>query len=168
MGKKISTDESILRLIEKNPDITEDELASKTGLEIDEVKNKIQHLSDTRVKILIIDDDKDAIVPLKMSMESANFNVLETYSGHEGLEKARSEIPDLILLDLMLPDMDGFEVCKTLKNDPHTKSIRIIMLTGKDAISSKIEGLENGADDYITKPFYLNELKARIKTVLRR
>ncbi len=168
MGKKNSTDESILRLIEKNPDITEDEIASKTGMDIDEVKNKIRHLSDTRVKILIIDDDRDAIIPLKMSLESANFNVLEAYSGHEGLEKARSEIPDLILLDLMLPDMDGFEVCKTLKNDPHTKSVRIIMLTGKDAIDTKIEGLENGADDYITKPFNLNELKARIKTILRR
>lgn len=168
MGKKNLIDQSIIKIIEKNPDITEEEIASEIRLPLSDVRNRIRNLSDTRVKILIIDDDKDAIVPLKMSLESANFNILEAYNGLEGLEKARSEIPDLILLDLMLPDINGFEVCRMLKNDTLTRSIRIIMLTGKDAMSTKIEGLEKGADDYITKPFYLEELKARIRTVLRR
>jgi two-component system alkaline phosphatase synthesis response regulator PhoP len=86
----------------------------------------------------------------------------------EAIEKTRSEQPDLILLDLMMPGMDGIEVCKVLKEDPTTDDIPVIMLTAKGDIEDKIGGIETGADDYVTKPFDLGELKARIKMILRR
>ncbi len=158
----------ILELIKQKPDITDDEIAVKLGLDIDEVRNRIRRLSDTRVKILIVDDEKDIVVPLKTSLESDNYNVVEAYTGYEAIEKVHSEIPDLVLLDLRLPDIDGYEVCNRMRKDPLTRLIPIIMLTGRDKIDNKVEGLDIGADDYITKPFNLNELKARIHTVLRR
>jgi two-component system alkaline phosphatase synthesis response regulator PhoP len=158
----------ILELIKQKPDITDDEIAIKLGLDVDEIRNSIRRLSDTRVKILIVDDEKDIVVPLKTSLRSDNYNLVEAYAGYEAIEKAHFEIPDLVLLDLGLPDIDGYEVCGRIRKDPLTRLIPVIMLTGRDAIDSKIEGLDIGADDYITKPFNLNELKARIHTVLRR
>ncbi len=161
-------DKQIFELIKERPDITESEIAQELGVDINEIKERIKQLSDTRTKILVVDDEKDVVVPLKISLELDNYSVIEAYTGYEAIEKARTEIPDLILLDLMLPDMDGYKVCDMLRKNPLTRLIPIIMLTGKDAIDSKIEGLEKGADDYITKPFNLSELKARIRTVLRR
>ncbi len=158
----------ILELIKQKPDITDDEIATKLGLDVDEVRNRIRRLSDTRVKILIVDDEKDIVIPLKTSLESDNYNVVEAYTGYEAIEKAHFEIPDLIILDLGLPDIDGYEVCNRLRKDPLTRMIPIIMLTGRNTIDNKIGGLDIGADDYITKPFNLGELKARIHTVLRR
>lgn len=117
---------------------------------------------------MIVDDEKDIVVQLKTSLESDNYNVVEAYAGYEAIEKAHFEIPDLVLLDIGLPDIDGYEVCGRMRKDPLTRLIPVIMLTGRDAIDSKIEGLDIGADDYITKPFNLDELKARIHTVLRR
>ncbi len=122
----------------------------------------------TRVKILIVDDEKDIVIPLKTSLESDNYNVVDAYAGYEAIEKAHFEIPDLVLLDIGLPDMDGYEVCGKIRKDPLTRLVPVIMLTGRDGIDSKVEGLDGGADDYITKPFNLDELKARIHAVLRR
>ena len=161
-------DTRILELFTEKSDITEAEIASRLGLDADEVRDEIKRLSDTRVKVLIVDDEKDTIIPLRIFLESNNYSVIEAYAGHEAIRKALAEVPDIILLDLMLPDMDGYEVCNSLKEEQATRLIPIIMVTGKGAISSKIEGLERGADDYITKPFNLNELEARIRTVLRR
>ncbi len=161
-------DNQIFELIKQKPDITDDEIAIKLGLDTDKVRNRIRCLSDTRVKILIVDDEKDIVVPLKTSLESDNYNVVEAYAGYEAIEKAHFEIPDLILLDIGLPDIDGYEVCGRMRKDPLTRLVPVIMLTGRDTIDSKIEGLDRGADDYITKPFNLDELKARIHTVLRR
>ena len=110
----------------------------------------------------------DALLPLKKVLEAADYIVVEAYDGYQAIEKAKAEIPDLILLDIMLPGLDGFEVCDRLKRDALTENIPIIMLTAKDEIRDKVGGLETGADDYVTKPFNLNELKARIKSVLRR
>jgi two-component system alkaline phosphatase synthesis response regulator PhoP len=84
------------------------------------------------------------------------------------IEKVKTEKPDIVLLDLMMPEIDGFEVCKRLKSDPRYKHVPIIMLTAKSEINDKIEGIEMGADDYVTKPFNLKEIRARIKMVLRR
>ncbi len=168
MAKADLFDNQILELIKQKPDITDDEIAIKLGLDTDEVRNRIRCLSDTRVKILIVDDEKDIVIPLKTSLESDNYNVVEAYAGYEAIEKAHFEVPDLVLLDLGLPDMDGYEVCGKMRKDPLTRLIPVIMLTGRDGIDSKIEGLDIGADDYITKPFNLGELKARIHTVLRR
>ncbi len=168
MVKPDSKDTNILQLIEKIPEITEDEIARRLGLDTNEIRNRIRRFSDDRIKIMIVDDERDAILPVRISLEADNYIVIEAYDGNEAVEKARSEIPDIILLDMMMPKMNGDEVCNRQKKDTRTKLIPIIMVTGIDKVSNKIESLERGADDYITKPFDLNELKARIRTVLRR
>lgn len=116
-------------------------------------------------KILVVDDEKGIVSALKISLETDNYKVVEAYTGDGAIRKARSEVPDLILLDLMLPDMTGYEICNKLRKDPLTRSIPIIMLTGLGE-TGRIAGLDLGADDYITKPFDLNELKAKIRNVL--
>ena len=168
MIKSDSIDTRILQLIEKTPDITEDEIAHRLSLDPKEIGDRIRKFSDERIKIMIVDDEKNTIFPIRISLESDNYIVIEAYDGNEAVEKARSEIPDMILLDMMLPKMKGDEVCNRLKKDPRTRLIPIIMVTGVDKVSNKIESLDMGADDYITKPFNINELKARIRTVLRR
>ncbi|OHW63022.1 alkaline phosphatase synthesis transcriptional regulatory protein PhoP [Andreesenia angusta] len=119
-------------------------------------------------KILVVDDESHIVELVRFNLESNGYSVVEASDGKEALAKAKEESPDLILLDLMLPIIDGTEVCKKLKNDVSTESIPIIMLTAKSDEMDKIIGLEIGADDYITKPFSLRELLARIKAVLRR
>ncbi|MCX9025333.1 MAG: response regulator [Candidatus Methanoperedens sp.] len=116
-------------------------------------------------KILVVDDEKGIVSALKISLESDNYKVFEAYTGDGAIRKAHSEVPDLILLDLMLPDMTGYEICNKLRKDPLTRSIPIIMLTGLGE-TGRIAGLDLGADDYITKPFDLKELKAKIRNVL--
>lgn len=119
-------------------------------------------------KILIVEDEKDIIKMLEYNLKKEGFKVIDARDGEDALDLALREYPDLILLDLMLPGIDGLEVCKTLKKESKTSSIPIIMLTAKSQESDKIVGLELGADDYITKPFSPRELIARIKAVLRR
>ncbi len=119
-------------------------------------------------KILIIEDDDHIIELLKFNVENNGYEVSIAMDGHEGLNKAINELPDLILLDLMLPGIDGIEICNRLKNKDRTKDIPIIMLTAKGHETDKILGLEIGADDYMTKPFSVRELMTRIKVVFRR
>ncbi|TAM42261.1 response regulator transcription factor [bacterium] len=121
-----------------------------------------------REKILIVEDEKDIIKMLEYNLKKEGFKVIAARDGEDALDLAVREYPDLILLDLMLPGMDGLEVCKSLKKEAKTASIPIIMLTAKSQESDKVVGLELGADDYITKPFSPRELIARIKAVLRR
>ena len=116
-------------------------------------------------KILVVDDENGIVSTLKMSLESDNYKVIEAYSGDGAIRKARSEFPDLILLDIMLPDMTGYEICNKLRKNPLTRSIPIIMLTGMGE-TGRIAGLELGANEYITKPFNLNKLKTKIRNVL--
>jgi len=116
-------------------------------------------------KILIIEDEPAILLGLKDEL-SRQYQVFAAAKGNEGLEIAQDSQPDLILLDLVLPDIDGFEVCRQVKEKGIDSSI--IMLTARDQVVDKIKGLELGADDYLTKPFSLEELKARIKAVLRR
>ena len=118
--------------------------------------------------ILCIDDEQNILDLLTFNLEAAGYSTLTASTGADGLAVAKQAIPSLILLDLMLPDMDGTDVCKQLKADPMTASIPIIMLTAKDSEVDKILGLELGADDYITKPFSVRELVARVKALLRR
>lgn len=118
--------------------------------------------------ILIVEDEKDIVKMLDYNLRKENFKVLSARDGESALDLARRERPDLIVLDLMLPGLDGLEVCRTLKKENKTTSIPIIMLTAKSQESDKVVGLELGADDYMTKPFSLRELIARIKAVLRR
>lgn len=119
-----------------------------------------------QVKILVVDDERSIVSTLKMALESDNYKVIEAYTGDGAIRKAHSESPDLILLDIMLPDMTGYEICNTFRKDPLTRSIPIIMLTGMGE-TGRIVGLELGANDYITKPFDLNILKVKIRNVLQ-
>jgi two-component system alkaline phosphatase synthesis response regulator PhoP len=119
-------------------------------------------------KILIIEDDKDIVDLLKHYLTKEGYAAKDAGDGISGLKKARDESYDLIILDIMLPEMDGLEVCKELRGSPKTSTIPVIMLTAKSEETDKIVGLELGADDYLTKPFSPKELMARIKALLRR
>ncbi|NOR17050.1 response regulator [candidate division WOR-3 bacterium] len=163
-----NNDRKIVEMLQKDATLSYDAIAEQLDITEKGVEERIRKLSDTRTKILIVDDELDTLLPLKRALEMDDFNVIDAQDGVEALEKVRSEIPDLVLLDLMLPKINGFEVCQRLKHDEATSSIPIIMLTAKGETSDKVEGIEIGADDYVTKPFNLDELKARIKAVLRR
>jgi DNA-binding response OmpR family regulator len=117
-------------------------------------------------KILIIEDEKDLVMGLKFNLEARSFSVIEAYDGEEGCKKALSEKPDLILLDIMMPKKNGYEVCRELKEK--MPGVPIIMLTAKSQEEDIVAGLDMGADDYISKPFSVLELIARIKAALRR
>ncbi|TBR19964.1 response regulator transcription factor [bacterium] len=119
-------------------------------------------------KILIVDDEKDIVKMLDYNLKKEGYRTVLVYDGEDALSFAKKEHPDIILLDLMLPGIDGLEVCKALKKEEKTSLIPIIMLTAKTQEADKVIGLELGADDYMTKPFGLKELLARIKAVLRR
>lgn len=116
-------------------------------------------------KILIVDDEKNIVDILKFNLNKEGYETVEAFDGEQGINFATSENPDLILLDVMLPKADGFEVCAEIRK---TKSTPIIMLTAKEEEVDKVLGLELGADDYITKPFSMRELLARVKANLRR
>ena len=119
-------------------------------------------------KILIVEDEKDIVNMLEYNLKKEGFRTISAQDGEDALEYAAREHPDLIILDLLLPGMDGLEVCKEFKKETKTASIPIIMLTAKVQESDRVVGLELGADDYVTKPFSPRELIARIKAVLRR
>ncbi len=119
-------------------------------------------------KILVIEDEEDIQNLLLMNLESAGYQVLVTDNGYDGLKIAREELPALILLDLMLPHMDGLEVCRRLKSDARLSSIKVIMLTAKGEEIDRIVGFELGADDYVVKPFSIRELLLRVKAIIRR
>jgi len=119
-------------------------------------------------KILIVDDEKDIVKMLNYNLKKEGYRTVDAHDGEDALALAVREHPDLILLDLMLPGIDGLEVCKQLKKEAKTSRIPIIMLTAKTQETDKIVGLELGADDYVSKPFSPKELNARIKAVLRR
>lgn len=118
--------------------------------------------------ILVVDDEKSIRELLIFNLEKAGYQVGEAEDGLAALEKIRREKPDLVVLDLMLPGMDGMEVCRNLKVQPLTAGIPVIMVTARNEEIDKVIGLELGADDYITKPFSPRELVARVKAVLRR
>ncbi|MEL7087260.1 MAG: response regulator transcription factor [Planctomycetota bacterium] len=123
-------------------------------------------MDDTR--ILLVEDERDLLELLKYNLDREGYSVSTAETGEDGLKLVRNQSPDLILLDLMLPSMDGLEVCRSLKARPDTAAIPVIMLTAKGEESDIVAGLELGADDYITKPFSPRILMARIKAVLRR
>jgi len=119
-------------------------------------------------QILVVDDEEDILELVRFNLLKEGYQVICAATGEKAVEIARSELPDLIMLDLMLPGMDGLEVAKFLKNDPETQNIPIIMLTAKGEESDVVTGLELGADDYVTKPFSPRILMARVKAALRR
>jgi len=117
-------------------------------------------------KILVVEDEKSIVDILVFNLFKEGYDTLEAYDGAAGLQLAMEQDPDLILLDLMLPEMDGFEVCRRLREQGRT--VPIIMLTAREEEANKVLGLELGADDYITKPFSVRELVARVKANIRR
>lgn len=119
-------------------------------------------------KILVVDDEPEAVELVEFNLKQAGFDVATAADGAEALKKTRSLLPSLVVLDLMLPEMDGLEVCKMLRRDPATAAIPIIMLTAKAAEIDRVVGLELGADDYLTKPFSPRELVLRVKKLLAR
>lgn len=123
--------------------------------------------NENKKLIYIVDDEPDICELLSLNLKKANFNIKTFYDGNTLFENLHNEIPELIILDIMLPDYDGFEICKQLKNNSKTYNIPIIMLTARDTVEDKVLGLEIGADDYITKPFSPKELIARINVQLR-
>jgi two-component system phosphate regulon response regulator PhoB len=123
----------------------------------------------SRKTVLVIEDEKDVVDLLAMTLrKSDGFNIAVAHDGVAGLEQARGERPDFIVLDLMLPKMSGLEVCKLLRTDPATRHIPILMLTAKAEEIDRVVGLEFGADDYVTKPFSPREVALRIRAILRR
>ncbi len=122
----------------------------------------------TRSTILLVDDEEDLLELIAFNLQKQGFNTIKAKTGEDGITLARTGAPALVVLDLMLPGMDGLDVCRALKQDTATRDIPIIMLTARDDESDIICGLELGADDYITKPFSPRVLMARIRNVLRR
>ena len=120
------------------------------------------------MKILVVDDEKDIVDLVAYNLEKEGFSIIRAYDGEKALDLAKAQGPDLVILDLMLPRIQGMEVCKRLRNSDRTTSLPIIMLSAKGEEIDKVLGLEIGADDYITKPFSVRELLARVKAVLRR
>jgi two-component system, OmpR family, alkaline phosphatase synthesis response regulator PhoP len=119
-------------------------------------------------KILIVDDEKDIVEMLKYNLEKEGYTVFTALNGKRAIEQAQENKPNLILLDIMMPEMDGWEVCKQLMKDEKTSTIPVIFLTAKGSEVDEVVGLELGADDYIVKPISIRKLIARIKTALRR
>ena len=116
--------------------------------------------------VLIVEDEKNIVDILRFNLQREGYRTVEAYDGADGLAKARSENPDIILLDVMLPKMIGFDVCRTLREEGN--NVPVIILTAREEEADKVLGLEIGADDYITKPFSMRELIARVKANIRR
>lgn len=119
-------------------------------------------------RILIVDDEKDIVDLISYNLEKEGFQTSKAYDGESALQTIKEQKPDLIILDLMLPKMNGLDVCRAVRRNPGTSGLPIIMLTAKSDEVDKVTGLEVGADDYVTKPFSVKELIARVRSVLRR
>ena len=118
-----------------------------------------------KYRILVVDDERRMVGFIRLNLEQDGFEVIEAYNGTEALDRLRDSLPDLILLDVMMPDIDGFEVLRMIRE---ISQVPVIMLTAKGEEDDKVKGLELGADDYVTKPFSPRELVSRVKAVLRR
>jgi two-component system alkaline phosphatase synthesis response regulator PhoP len=120
------------------------------------------------VKILVVDDEKDIVDLVSYNLEKEGFKVLKAYDGESALRMVQTKSPDLVILDLMLPGVQGLEVCRKIRENPRSASLPIIMLTAKGEEVDRVVGLEMGADDYVAKPFSVRELSARVRAILRR
>lgn len=121
--------------------------------------------SSRKYRILVVDDERRMVGFIRLNLEQDGYEVIEAFNGNDALERLRDSLPDLILLDVMMPDVDGFEILRTIRE---VSQVPVIMLTAKSEEDDKVKGLELGADDYVTKPFSPRELVSRVKAVLRR
>lgn len=135
------------------------------SIEFEPMQKKIRR---ERLKILIVDDEPDIPELLKLSLINEPYDFIVAHNGEDAINLTLKELPDLILLDIMMPDMDGYEVVENLKKSKAASDIPVIMISAKTAIEDKVKGMELGIDDYISKPFDKREVKARIKMVMRR
>ncbi|HVU12446.1 MAG TPA: response regulator, partial [Phototrophicaceae bacterium] len=117
-------------------------------------------------KILVVDDDIDSLKLIGLMLQRNGYEVIAANAGNQALTRAASDHPDLIILDIMMPDMNGYEVSRRLRRNPETQNIPIIMFTAKTLIDDKVAGFEAGADDYLTKPTHPAELASRVKAIL--
>ncbi|MBM4388361.1 MAG: response regulator, partial [Deltaproteobacteria bacterium] len=117
--------------------------------------------------VYVVDDEERNLLLVEKALSTAGYNIRKFHDGQEVLDGVREEIPDIIVLDVMMPRMDGYTVCETLKKEKTTQIIPIILVTGLEDMRDKVRGLEAGADDFITKPFHPMELRARVKSLLR-
>lgn len=124
--------------------------------------------SKDKPTVLIVDDEPNVVDLVALSLIEGKFNIIKAYSGLDALEKIYQGSPDIIILDLMMPGVDGYEVCKRVKENPVTRHIPIMMLSAKGELNDKLTGMNSGADDYLTKPFDPMELEARVNVILRR
>lgn len=125
-------------------------------------------MTKTWKTVLVVEDEADIRDVVRFHLKKEGFNIIEASTGEEAIEKTRLERPDLIILDLMLPTLSGFDVCRAIKNDPRTSDIPIIMATARGEDGDIVAGLELGADDYVVKPFSMSVLAARVRAVIRR
>jgi DNA-binding response OmpR family regulator len=119
-------------------------------------------------KILVVDDELESLKLIGLMLQRRGYEIIAARSGRQALEKALSDNPDLVILDVMMPDMDGYEVCRRLRASPTTASVPVIMFTAKTMVDDKVTGFQAGADDYLTKPVHPEELASRIEAVLVR
>ena len=131
-------------------------------------QTQAQQTNQSKAPVLVIDDEESIIDLIKLGLKYEGFEVVAASGGEEGIASAQRTNPMFIILDWMLPDMDGLEVCRRLRSNPTTHDIPILLLTAKGEVGSRVEGLNTGADDYLTKPFSFEELVARIRAILRR
>ena len=122
----------------------------------------------SRRTVLIVEDERSLAEVLAFNLESEGYEVVVAHDGRDGLSKARSLLPDLVVLDLMLPELDGMEVCRELRGNARTRGVRVLMLTAKGEEVDEVVGFRMGADDYVTKPFKMKPLIARVRSLLRR
>ena len=182
----MGAENNILEFLSKNPEgASISDIAKTTGhtrataakyLELMKLQNKVNYrevgkaklwvLAEKRKRILIAEDEEHIRRLIKVILEMDSYDFIEAKDGKETLEKVSEEMPDLIILDLMMPKIDGIEVCKQLKKNALTRKIPIIMLTAKREMTDKFVGIRGGADDYLTKPFEPRELRVRVKTFL--
>ena len=119
-------------------------------------------------KILVVDDELDSVKLIGIMLQRQGYEIVAAQSGAQALVKAETENPDLVILDIMMPDIDGYEVCRQLRTNPATANLPIIMFTAKTLVGDKVTGFQAGADDYLTKPVHPAELASRVKAVLLR
>ncbi len=132
------------------------------------VRSRARRYHPAVPRILIVDDERDLLSLLDFNFRREGFETTLATTGEEALAALRRQVPDLVLLDVMLPDVSGTEVCRTVKRDPRTQQVPVVMLTAKGEEVDKVVGFELGADDYVTKPFSVRELVLRVRAVLRR
>ena len=118
--------------------------------------------------VLIVDDERDLVRLVEFNLQQAGYETTTAYTGEEALQKVRHRVPDLVVLDLMLPDISGTEVCRQIKASPRTRQVPVLMLTARTDEVDRVVGFEVGADDFVTKPFSVRELVLRIRAILRR